>query len=280
MRIQIPANKTPFADEKNSRNTTPATTPKPPRPTSAPVTPATGRSMDTTNDKISKVKSQLQLTISNDRKINRSSSGRDLPTSTDDGDESENSEDDNSSEESKKKKKKEEKPIEISTRKPSIARRTSTVRFSKILNESSLPNFPSGSSPGTPVAATPSSKSGAATPVSGENTPSLSVATSKGGMKKRTNIAIMANETDDMQRKASILHSDATAVLDKDKDKDKIILKLPYNPNIIKGYLLRHTLLLAPVAGKFIVRPHATRGFRLWLVRRSVSFQKFSFLMC
>ena len=40
--------------------------------------------------------------------------------------------------------------------------------------------------------------------------------------------------------------------------------------HIPRGMNLRHALLLAPMAGRYVVRPHPTRGFRLWFVKRSV----------
>jgi hypothetical protein len=46
-----------------------------------------------------------------------------------------------------------------------------------------------------------------------------------------------------------------------------------------KGNFLRHALLLAPVNGKYIVKPHPTRGFRLWIIKRSVSCS-FYFSFC
>jgi hypothetical protein len=41
--------------------------------------------------------------------------------------------------------------------------------------------------------------------------------------------------------------------------------------NMPRGLALKHVLLIAPTVGKYIVKPHPTRGFRLWIIKRQVS---------
>jgi hypothetical protein len=54
---------------------------------------------------------------------------------------------------------------------------------------------------------------------------------------------------------------------DTNSNNNSLILK----SELLTGFALKHALLLAPLVGEHIVKPHPKRGFRQWLIKRSVS---------
>jgi hypothetical protein len=195
----------------------------------------------------SKVKSQLNASLSaadklkSQKKMSKKSVGKDSPEKIEDEDDSVSDSED-------------EEEVEVLNVSPMNVRKTSTVRFTENAAKQPEGNGESKEKQDQPA---PNNQ------VFTFSEPPVDTTSTSSAVVSKPPVNPSAATRESSSHKPSASSSDNTQI------SPYTLMKRP--SSLPKGNFLRHALLLAPITGKYVVKPHPTRGFRLWIIKRSVS---------